>query len=255
MGEVITLRPKGIGRAENMDKALEVALDWILRFGVTTREVLKNSLFSGPQVLGVDRLLMANRWVREIPCCSSCSDTALVLSEEGLQRVADRYDRPIPYPELSWDRCDEARCDDLLWGQQLTAANLRGGALQQFWTPRMLRSDEPYPFPDIEWLMSDGRLLAVNVDGGSSFSARHTLCTSMCIREGISPKRYDREALVTNEYAIIEDYHQRLKPGSKLPIWEPDPGDFTPIDYVEVPDFDRRLCIFLADPWGEVFIA
>lgn len=254
MGKVIKIQPKGIG-AGDMDLALQHALDWILRFGTTTREILQNTIFTGPQVQGVDRLLMAKGWARELPCCSSYASSALVLSGDGLYQAQKQYDQPIAYPEIHWDRCEEPRCNDLFWGQKITVANLRSGSLQQFWTQRMLHSDEPYPFPDIEWLMSDGRLLSVNLDGGEVFSARHTLCTAICIREGIHPRRYDRETIITNDYAIVEDYNERLKPHTKLPIWEPEPEDFTPVDYVEVPNLDKRLLIFLADPWGEVLLA
>lgn len=254
MGSVIRLHPKGIGRGEEMDRAMDHALDWILRFGCTTRSILESSLFPSRSVEGLTRALLARHWAQEIECKSgSHEDAVLVLTENGAELAASRYDRVIPYPELHWESCHRPRCDDYLWGQKLTAENLHKGTLSQFWTARQLTADEAYPFPDMEWLMKDGRLWAVTVDSGVDYGLRHDHCVSISIREG-SSRRYDREVLITNDQEIVRDYHQRLTPGNTLPVWETDPGDFSPVDSIVVPDLQRRMLVFLADPWGEVLV-
>lgn len=243
-----------------MQEVQMAALDWIYRFGSTTRDFLTHDLFSPQESRDLDRTLFVQGWVRGIPCGirteksgKQVPDAILVLTEKGLELARERYGKPFPYPEVDWEVCEDPCVNERLWTQQITAMNYRQGGLRQFFTRRMLPEND-YPYPDMEWIMEDGRILAVTVDNGDDFPARHRACVALCDRESRG-RRYDREILIADDYGIVKDYHTRLKPGEYLPIWEEDPGDFTPIGEVLVPDLTRRMIVFLADPWGEVLVS
>ncbi|PKY11853.1 hypothetical protein B1757_02520 [Acidithiobacillus marinus] len=259
VSKVRTLAPHlhAEGRMRDIQMA---ALDWIYRFGSTTRDFLTQDLFNPQESRGLDRTLFTQGWVRGIPCGihseksgKEAPGAILVLTEKGLELARKRYAEPWEYPELHWETCNDLRVNERIWSQQLTAMNYRQGGMRKFWTRRMLPDDD-YPYPDMEWIMEDGRLLAITVDTGDYFPARHLSCVALCDRES-RERRYDREVLIADDYGIVKDYHDRLKPGERLPIWEDDPEDFTPVGEVLVPDLTRRMIVFLADPWGEVLVS
>lgn len=256
MASVHTLAPNlnPEGRTKEVQLA---AMDWIYRFGSTTRAFLLNDLFSPEESQGLDRTLFTQGWVRSLPCGiregKNKPEAVLVLTEKGLEMVVDRYAQPFPYPELNWEECRDPRVNERIWTQKLTAANYHSGGIAQFWTRRMFPEDG-YPYPEMEWAMRDGRILAINVDNGDCFAARHKNCVGLCERERLE-RRYDREVLIADQYEIIDDYHKRLKPGDLLPVWENDPKDFVPVEHISVPDLHHRLVVFLSDPWGEVLVS
>ncbi len=259
MTNIHTLAPhlQANGRMKEVQMA---ALDWIYRFGSTTRAFITHDLFSPQESQDLDRTLFTQGWVRSVPCGASLDakgipEGLLVLTEKGLALAQEHYARAFPYPELDWEVCKDVQINERIWTQKLTAANYREGGMNRFWTRRMMSLDgENYPFPDMEWSMQDGRLLAITVDNGDFFPDRHRFCVALCERTQLG-HRYDREIIIADDYGIIEDYHRRLKPGSLLPVWDEDTADFVPIEQVVVPDLHRRMVVFLADPWGEVLVS
>ena len=260
MSNIIKISP-GQGRGETFEHITRLAADWIYRFGYSSRDIMENHLFSSEKTKGLVRALFAKGWATEIPCfCGDPSKrdqpkTVIVLTPLGVAQFRDEYDTVWEYPEVAWTRCDLVRCDDLLYVQQATANNLRTGSIDQFWTPRMILGADPeYPLPDTEWLTRTGERLSVDADTGCSYPWRHRLCLNLSIRMGADHPIYNRAALLSTQYEIVEDYHERLKAGKKLPIWADEPEDFVPLAEVEVPDLSRKMVVFLAESGREIVL-
>lgn len=232
--------------SEREENAIRHALDWVYRFGLSERGILEHTLF--PEIRdGLVRDMLARGWLRELETGEADPRKILVLADDGYGEVGENYPFPLPCPEMTMRSWNGSGLHKRLHLQIATADNLRGGLFEGFRTPRMPGfGDIGDAGMDLEWLLPDGLVYAVEVDldgrsGGEleRFAAR--------VIDRAERGKYHRTVIILGCLATLERYREIFRKGARVSVWEGEGENPSRTGFRIMPDLNERVIFMMME--------
>jgi len=204
-------------------RALEI-LDWIWRWGYTTREIAQK--LSGSSKHGICNRLAKKGWLLETPTATGLPVSSFfTLTAEGLHEVENRAEKLHRYPYLEPQRVRQNLLKHNLAAQRFTLDALLGGQIKSFETD-ITSLDMSLPGikqPDCTWIMvenealnaEDNDLWAIEVEFTRKWDRDFDDFRSKVVR-ALTAKKFHAFHLVTDVRGIIKGYSEGMLPGTKI---------------------------------------
>lgn len=245
-GNVVQLAQRSFSERE--ENAVRHALDWVYRFGLSERGILEHALF--PEIRGgFVRDMLARGWLRELETGEADPRKILVLSDDGYGEVGENYPFSLPSPEMTMRRWTGNGLRKRLHLQIATADNLRGGMFEGFRTPRMPDfGDIGDAGMDLEWLLPDGMVYAVEVDlDGRAGGELERFAARIIDRSERENGKYHRTVIILGCLAALGRYREVFRKGARVPVWEGEGESLSRTGFRITPDLAERVIFMMME--------
>lgn len=229
---------RGSPRTRGIQRAKE-AIEWTYRWGWTTPTLLE--ILSGTTRSGLANRLIKNGLLSRIPAPSgginSTPTFLLTLTQKGLETAVEITDELLPYQtdphRINFKNVSH---DELV--QRLTSKYLcftqESGGIDDYKTPKQLHTwnADSTKIPDAVWVKGKGKdaqEFAVEVELSPKFKVEFDQFVTMTSKN-LEPREGDPKPKFAGVYifykttGLFERYQAAFQRGSKVPIWEREPG-------------------------------